>query len=64
MNAQHLNSVSSARVISAPGALVREDRAQRLREVSGYRARPEQKMAVMVPARELGAKVLWPSKFR
>lgn len=64
MSLQNLNSVSSARVICAPGALMREDSVQRAREISGYKSRPEQKMAVMVPARELGAKVLWPSKFR
>ena len=64
MNAHHHNLAVIARVVDAPGALVREDRARREREMAGYRAQPNQKMAVMAPAKEWGAKVQWPSKFR
>lgn len=33
-------------------------------ELERYRKNPEEKMPVMLPARELSAIIIWPDKFR
>lgn len=39
-------------------------RELRDKEIEEYRNNPDKKMVVMLPARELGATIIWPKKFR
>lgn len=39
-------------------------RELREKELEEYRNNPDKKMVVMLPARELGATIIWPKKFR
>lgn len=40
------------------------DRQLRAAEASRYSEQPSLKMPIMLPVHQLGAKVLWPSKFK
>ncbi|TNJ35448.1 hypothetical protein E1B00_06745 [Arenimonas terrae] len=45
-------------------SVLAEDFRRRKEELAEYARQPEKKMAVLLPVRDLGARIQWPIRFR